>query len=550
MRDQARRVRMATAWRPRRPVWLDAAVDLHAPDRVRAVREALESHQAVWVVGARSVAWPVAVSALAHQSPLRVDLAGCAAPASVQVALGQAARVWPPVAPVEARAVVAAAAGAGPFVLDFLREALPDAALVLWAPVPPDTLAPVIEVGGEDTLEGLPPSTLLAKALAALPRGADVPLALVREAGARLDERTALPVDAWAPIRDPRSASALAEALEPWLGAAAGRPWPALPTLADALALEWLSRHHPDADDAARARAAAARMWSGWHAHMHARQLLDTQGVSGAPGPAARGLLRWAEAELLDRVGRSSASAIEAAAGFFTEARALASLAALRRWEVRRANHRRLHEQASDALADARSLARLLPEDGGRQSATQATDQAAAALALSAGERLGAAALLDALDPGETTVERHGARLLSWEHALLGGPRPSVLVFDDPSPPLFDALEAIRTAEVARGASEPIGEAALEGALSNLQALGEDHAVAVALVLLGDAAAVRGRFRDAWAHWTDALRIHIHQNRAVSSSLVLRRLATAAEEAQEGELARRLRSQAEALRPG
>lgn len=540
---------MPTAWRPARATWLDASPDTERTARVASVRAALETTRTVWVVGARSVAWPIAVAALADEDPLRVDLAGCSSPASVQVALGQAAGVWPAAAGVSASAVLVAAAGAGPFALDFVREAVPNALLVLWAPVRPDTLAPVFEIGGQDTLEGLPPASLLSKALSALPRGAQVPVALVRETGAQRGERTAVPEDAWATVQDPRAVEALAEALEPWLAVAVGQPLPTVPVLADALALEWLAHHHPDPDEAARARAAAARVWSGWHAHTHARQLLDGQGEAGAPGPAARGLVRWAEAELLDRVGRPSASALEAAADLFAESRALGFLAALRRWQTRRAIHRRTLDEASTALHEARSLARVLAEQEDRRSARQATGQTAAALALAAGERLGATAVLGGLDPCATVREERGLRLLTLEHAMLGGPTRQLPRPDEPAPPVFGAFETLRVAECARSEGRPLAQDALQDALATLQALGEDHAVAVALVLLGDAAVVDGDPGRAWECWRAALRLHIHQGRSVSSSLVLRRLSMLADEAQEPGLAQQLRDQADALRP-
>ena len=336
---------------------------------------------------------------------------------------------------------------------------------------------------------------------------------------------------------------------EPWLAAAVGQPWPAVPVLADALALEWLAHHHPDPDAAAQARASAARMWSGWHAHTHARQLLDGQGVSGEPSPGARGLLRWAEAALLERVGRPCGSAIDAAAELFSESRALGLLAALRRWQTRRATHKRAHEEASTVLQEARALSRVLADAEERRSARQATDQAAAALALGAGERLGAAALLGALDPCGTVAEERGLRLLTLEHTLLGGPVRVLHAPDEEAAPVFGAFETLRTAERARSTGAPLDEAGLRDALATLQGLGEDDAVAAALVLLGDAAVVAGAHEAAWRHWCGALRIHSHRSRSRSSSLVLRRLSMLADEAQEPGLAQQLRDQADALRP-
>ncbi len=348
------------------------------------------------------------------------------------------------------------------------------------------------------------------------------------------------------------AAAVVLRALEPALDLALDAPLRGDEVLADLLALEWLADHHPDADEAGRAAAAAVRLRAAWGQPGNAQAVLKRQlGRAAAQSQTTEALLDQAEGDLLLGIGDPDGAAPchRRATRRLRRAGAMPLLVRFARRRAERLLVRGHTREAARLLREVRPLAR----EWGTPAEVSATVRASADAALAAGELLGAEALYDEAATHPAPLEEAALRSIGQAAlALALGDRArarAALAPAAPAHPLARGAAAAVRAVCALHADAP--DEALRAAREAVGALamaGDDLARGRALHLLAEMLAANGAARDAAETWLDALRVQVRVQDLVGLRRTLR--AAADHEAATGDdaLAARLRAALDTLR--
>lgn len=358
-------------------------------------------------------------------------------------------------------------------------------------------------------------------------------------------------------LSDPSAAAALvAQRLDDELDLALGAPLASGVGVSELLALRWLGEVLRDRDEAPRATAAAARLFTAWGLPREGRRLVraalrrDT-----LASPQARALLLWAEAEAALAQGSLSEAeaAWERAGVLLREARDLELLATLTRHRAHRMGERGRPDEAAACWREARLLHRELGDPGG----VATTLRGAADLAVARGEVLGAETLYDQAQATPAgALERANRRLGEAALALSRGElQRAEFLLDEADAehdddPLRTAGSLRRRAELAlrRGAHDDARRLAEEAATSYGEA-GEHVARAHTLRLLGDAAAAQGDLAAAAEAFAAAMGAQVRLRDLAGLLRTVRHARALAEDAGLNDLSARLAAHADALEP-
>lgn len=358
-------------------------------------------------------------------------------------------------------------------------------------------------------------------------------------------------------LSDPSAAAALvAQRLESELDLALGGPLVVGVGVSELLALRWLGEVLRDRDEAPRATAAAARLFTAWGLPREGRRLAQAAlRRDTLASPQARALLLWAEAEAALAQGslREAEGAWDRAAVLLREARDLELLATLTRHRAHRLGERGRTDAAAACWRDARLLHRELGDPAG----VATTLRGAADLAVARGEVLGAETLYDQAQATPAgAVERANRRLGEAALALSRGEvqRAEILLDEADAERVDDPLRAAgslrRRAELAlrRGRHEEARGLAADAASAYGEA-GEHLARAHTLRLQGDAAAAQGDLAAAAEAYAAAMGSQVRLRDLAGLLRTVRHARALAEDAGLNELSARLAAHAEALEP-
>jgi tetratricopeptide (TPR) repeat protein len=284
----------------------------------------------------------------------------------------------------------------------------------------------------------------------------------------------------------------------------------------DAFALRWLGETLSDPDEAARASAAAARLFQTWGQPAAAREVLAAAERRGPrAGPAARALLCWADADILLATGAVGAAGQRQrdASTLLREAGDLELLAThLRRW-----GDNQYARGAPQAAASFYREARALYRQAGNQAGVGATLRGAGDAAVASGELLTSVDLYEqagstAATPVESANRLLGLATLSMARSELGAARRQLDEADrvEAGSVLLRANLTRRRADLSlrRGRSEE-AIALADQAVAMYCAIGERGAEAATLRLRGDAQATRGQLQQAAQSYAEACALQV-----------------------------------------
>ncbi len=371
-------------------------------------------------------------------------------------------------------------------------------------------------------MTGLPPAELLARIARAVPGLVALPAGLRCAApegvprAALLDDpsRTALRRSVTARIPAPPPDVAWAAALPVLSGLfhlADGGHVRAIPDPRDISALRDLAGLAPQRPEAALALAAAARLALACGQLEDARQIVRG-GLGRAVRPVDRGILTWADADALLAAGEIDEALARwgDAEQAFNRVREHRTRAAMLRRSADRLAARSVSGVAERRYGEARAHYRV----DGASTGVAATLRGASAVAVAAGEEVGAAALLEqaaAMDGSPTEranlqIEQAGLAIARGEYGRAEALLRAHLEADDL---LLRANALRRAADLAlrRGRPDAAAEHAVAAARTYAR-LAERAAAAGAVRLEGDAHAAAGRLGAAMACYERAVGLH------------------------------------------